>query len=147
MRLFFHAGTLLKMNSFKNLFKDFSWTVRTSFSQNRSLLIIVGRGFLTSPMLWRPLSIAYTIFLKFCPTTLSCCLQPLLPLLFLMSCFFDWMGDRSTFDVMSLNDNMDLCRVLVPQYQDDLSVFHAHTHRDTQHTQGPIDWHTHMNIY
>ena len=22
-----------------------------------------------------------------------------------------------------------------------------HTHRDTQHTQGPVDWHTHINTY
>ena len=24
---------------------------------------------------------------------------------------------------------------------------HIYTHKDIQHTQGPIDWHTHINIY
>ena len=31
---------------------------------------------------------------------LSCCLQPPTPQLFLLSCFFGWMGDRATFDVL-----------------------------------------------
>ena len=35
-----------------------------------------------TPLYWLP------TFLKFCPT------------LFLMSCFFEWMGDRATFDVL-----------------------------------------------
>ena len=26
-------------------------------------------------------------------------------------------------------------------------VFHTHTHKDTQHTQEPLDRHTHLNIY
>ena len=38
------------------------------------------------------------IFLKFCPTPLSVA-SNLHPLLFL-SCFFDWMGDRATFNVL-----------------------------------------------
>ena len=24
---------------------------------------------------------------------------------------------------------------------------HTHTHKDTEHTQGPVDWHTHIYIY
>ena len=25
--------------------------------------------------------------------------------------------------------------------------YHIHKHPNTQHTQGPVDWHTHINIY
>ena len=34
-------------------------------------------------------------------------------------------------------------------YSDLISHTHTHiyTHKDTQHTQGPVDWHTHINIY
>ena len=24
---------------------------------------------------------------------------------------------------------------------------HTHTHKDTHHIKGPVDWHTHINIY
>ena len=29
----------------------------------------------------------------------------------------------------------------------DISHTHTHTHKHTQHTLGPVDWHTHINIY
>ena len=54
-----------------------------------------------TPLYWLP------PFLKFCPTPLPRYLQPLPPLLFLMSCFFGWVGDRATFDVL-FYDVMDL---------------------------------------
>ena len=54
----------------------------------------------TLPMLWRPPNIPYPTFLKFCPTHLPCCLQPSPPLLFLINCFFEWMADCATFDVL-----------------------------------------------
>ena len=44
--------------------------------------------------------IAYITFSEFCPTPFSCCLQPSLPLLFFMSCFIHWIGDRASFDVL-----------------------------------------------
>ena len=51
-------------------------------------------------MLWRLPYIAYPTFLKFHPTPFSRCFQPSPPLLFLMSCSFDLMGDSATFDVL-----------------------------------------------
>ena len=29
----------------------------------------------------------------------------------------------------------------------DLILQNTHTHKDTQHNQRPIDWHSHINIY
>ena len=43
--------------------------------------------------------IAYPTYLKFCPTPRSIA-SNLHPLLFLMSCFFERMGERTTFDVL-----------------------------------------------
>ena len=43
--------------------------------------------------------IAYSPFFKFWPVLLHH-LQPPALLLFLLSCFFYWMGDRATFDVL-----------------------------------------------
>ena len=70
---------------------------------------IVGMAVLTPPILWRPPYTAYLppFFFKFCPPPpplpppllppTSCCCQPPTPLLFLLSCFFDLMGDGATY--------------------------------------------------
>ena len=124
------------MNSFKRLFEDFSWTIRTSFFQNSSLWVIFDRRFLTSPLLWRPPYIAYTNFLKFCPTPISCCLQPSPPLLFLMSCFFDWMDNRAIFNV--LFPLMILWMYVEPWYLNTRTILvcvsHTYTQRYTSHS-------------
>ena len=55
------------------------------------------------PILWRPCPpcIAYPCFFQILSTpSLPCCLQPHPPLLILLSCFFGWMGDHTTFDVL-----------------------------------------------
>ena len=112
------------------------------FFQNNSLWVIVGRGFLTPPILWRPPYIAYPTFLKFCPTPPSCCLQLSHPLLFLMSCFFDWMADCAAFCyfIKWYYGFMSSLGTLVPNNL-------TQTHKDTRHTQEPIDWCTHINMY
>ena len=53
-----------------------------------------------------------------------CYCQPLTPLLFLLSCFFDWLGDHATFDVLFCLMILWIhtCQTLVPQYQKDLDV-------------------------
>ena len=82
-----------------------------------------------------------------------------------------WVGDHATFDVLfylMIIWNYT-CQALVPWYQKDLDVcfmqqgvrftevWHnvifywysnliLQTHKHTQHTQGPVDWHTHINI-
>ena len=89
---------------------------RISYFQNSSLWFIVGRGFLTPSMLWRPPNIPYPNFFKFCPTPLSHCVQLSPPLLFFMFCFFDWMGDCATFDMLFHLMILWIykCRTLVP---------------------------------
>ena len=83
----------------------------------------------------------------------------------------EWVGDHATFDVLfylMIIWNYT-CQALVPWYQKDLDVcfmqqgvrftevWHnvifywysnliLQTHKHTQHTQGPVDWHTHINI-
>ena len=93
------------------------------------------------------------------------------PLLFLLSC---WMGDRATFDVFYflLNYIMDLhmlslgtvvpegpwCVFYSTRHQVYWGLTHnvtfcwypgliSHTLKHTQHTQGPLEWHIHINIY
>ena len=109
---------------------------------------------------------------KFClPSSLHlpCCLQSPPPLLILLPCFFDWMGDRATFDVpFSLMISwMYTCRALRPWcmfyaarrqvywgltcgfllvHWFDITHSQTHTCKDTQHTQGPVYWHTHINV-
>ena len=114
-------------------------------------------------------------FFKFCPTTpppWRIQLPP--PLLFLLSYFFSWIGDNATFDA-ALSDIMDLYvsnfDTLLPErpycvfyatksqvywfltyavfcwYSGLISYTHTNTHKHTQHTHGPIDWHNHTNIY
>ena len=67
-------------------------------------LAIVGRGFLTPLILWRPPYIPYILPILSDPL-LPWCLQP--PLLFLLPCFVGWMGNHTTFDAL-LNDIVDL---------------------------------------
>ena len=43
------------------------------------------------------------------------CLQPPTPMLFLLPCFFDWMGDRATFDVICCYD-VTLFNVMILRY-------------------------------
>ena len=66
--------------------------------------LIVGRGILSPLILWRPppppILPTPTFSILSNPPCLLCHLQPLPPLIFLLSCFFGWMGDRVTFDVL-----------------------------------------------
>ena len=106
------------------------------------------------------------------PLPVPCHQQPPLPLFFLLSCVFGRMVDLAIFNVLFYVMIIWIytCRVLVPYYQKDLDVcfmqqgtkfsevWHkigfllvhwfdiTHT-KHTQHTQGPVDWHTHINIY
>ena len=96
----------------------------------------------------------------FFPSLHPCHLQPLTPLLFLLSCFFGWMGDRATWCAVLLNDIMNLHmsslgtrRTLIMSFmqqgvkftRSDICVFllvlwlnitHTHTHTHSHiHTQ------------
>ena len=152
------------------LIKNFPMQLNKTFSLNiysgTSLLryTLVGSGFL-NPYIANP------PFFKFCPTS---------PLLFLLPCFFDWMSDCTTSDVLFFTSwhhgstHVDpwhlrtlqcvfLCNkasvywvlthdMVFCWYSDLVSHTHlhtltqTHTHKDTQHTQGSIDWHIHINI-
>ena len=66
-------------------------------------------------------------FFKFCPTPsprIPCHLQPPPQLFFLLSCFFGWMGDHATFDMLFylMIIWIYICQALVPWYQKDLDV-------------------------
>ena len=96
--------------------------------------------------------------------TRPCHLQPQLRLLFLLSCFFGWMGDHATFDVLFylmiawiytcrawyLSTRKTLICALCKRrqvYWDCvflLLLWFGITHKQKQHTQGPVDWHTHI---
>ena len=114
--------------------------------------------------------IAYPPFLNFCPLPLPCHLQLPSLLLFLLSCFFGWMDDRTKFDVpfylmilwithvehWYFGTRRTLmcasCNKASSLVRSDICVFlmvlwFNITHKDTQHTQGSVDWHTHINIY
>ena len=94
------------------------------------------------------------------------------PLFFLLPCFFSWMGDHTTFDVLfsdNINHYMSSLGSLVPDgpgcvfYAIRHHVYfglthtiyvtfiwydtHKHKNTHTHHTQRPVDWHTHINIY
>ena len=61
---------------------------------------IVDRGLLT-PILWQPPYVAYILFCKFRPTPFPHTQNPILPSLhFLLLCFFDWVSDCATSDVL-----------------------------------------------
>ena len=72
--------------------------------------------------------IAYPLsFFKFCPTPsplLPCHLQPPPQLFFLLSCFFDWLGDHATFDVLFylMLTWIYAFQALVPRYENDLDM-------------------------
>ena len=72
-------------------------------------------------ILLRPTILPTLTFFKFCPTPSPTST----PLLFLLHCFFGWMGDSATFAalfyVMILLINT--CRALVPKYQNDLVMW------------------------
>ena len=120
----------------------------------------------------KTLYIAYPLlFSNFLQPPLPCRLQPSPPLLIRLCCLFGWMSDRATFDRLFylMISWMYTCRALVPWCMfyatrrqiywvltrdvvfclssDLITHTHTHTHKDTQHTQGPVDWHAHINIY
>ena len=68
--------------------------------------ILAGRGVLTPPILWRPPPRpTRTLFqILSTPSPVPCYLQPLPPLLFLLSCFFRWMGDRAQGRIRAVFD-------------------------------------------
>ena len=136
-------------------------------------LYIVGRGVLTPLVYEDPLYCLPTPFSNFAqaPPTFWSSLAPL-PLFFLLSCFFGWVGDH-TFDELSYLMMIWIytCWALVPYYQKDLDVCfmqqvrgqvywgltcdvvfywysdlisHTNKQTNTQHTQGPVGWHTHI---
>ena len=81
--------------------------------------------------------IAYSTFLKFCPTPFYCCLQTSPPLLFLMPCFFDWMDDWATLDVLFhlMISWIYKCWALVPFTRTILlCISHTYTKRYTAHS-------------
>ena len=105
---------------------------------------------------------------------LPCYLQPPPALFFLFFSMFLWLKEWSChiWCAILLNDNIDLCMLslgaLVPEgpwcvfYTTRREVYWgltynvafywysdliSYTHKHTQHTQRPVDWHTHMNIY
>ena len=109
--------------------------------------------------------------------TITCRLQPAPPMLFLLSCFFGWMVSRATFDVLFylVNDIIlwiytSSLGTLVPERPwcvlcnkassllgfdtygfllvlwVEFTHINTHTNMHTK-TQGPVDWHTHINIY
>ena len=70
-------------------------------------------------ILWRPPYIAYPPIFKCCPAShpqLPCHFQPPPSLSFLLSCFFSWMGDHTTFDVLFYLRMISIytCQALVP---------------------------------
>ena len=105
--------------------------------------VIVGRGLLTPPLLWRwRTHIVFTQhFLKFVKPLFSVASN------FHLDCPFwcrlsltEWviMPHLMCYGSISLG-------TFVPEWP--CHVFHTHTHKDTQHTHGPIGWHTHVNLH
>ena len=88
-----------------------------------------------SPYFMKTPSILPNPFSDFCPTPLPCSLQPPPPLLILLPCFFDWMGDSATFDVLfylmyygsAHVESWYVCTLICY-----LSHTHTHTHTHTQ---------------
>ena len=114
------------------------------------------------PILWRP-PILPTPFLQICQTPFPCCLQPPSPLLFLLPCFFDWMGDWATFDVVFYLMILwiYLCRLRTFVSEGSWCMFllaiwfnithtntdkHTHTHTHT-HTYTHTHTHTHIHTH
>ena len=122
-------------------------------------LYIVDRGMLNLYFMKTPL---YCL-----PPPLPCHFKPPIPMFFLLSCFFDRMADRTTLDVLFYLMIIWIytCSALVPYYQKDLdmcfmqkassllrsetcfftgTLIWYHTHKHTQHTLRPVDWHAHI---
>ena len=133
-------------------------------------LYIVGRGVLT-PLFYEDLLYCLFRLFQMLKKKISCHLQPPPSLFFLLPCFFSWMGDNTTFDVLFylMIISIYTCQALVSLYQKDLDVgfvqkassllssdtynlgqihliSHTQTHKHAQHTLGPVDWHTHIDI-
>ena len=111
-----------------------------------------------------PAIIPPPLFFKFCSTSNH--LLPPPPLFFLLPDFSDWIGDHISFNmcfahlescyfstrrtllcvlcnkVSSLLRSDTYCSLLLVLWFD-----MTQTHEDTYHSQGPIDWHTYINIY
>ena len=119
-------------------------------------VFIVEKGSQTL-FLWRP---PFFQFYSLTPAPpFPCHLQTLPPLFLQLTGFFGWMGDHATFDVLFY------LMIWIYTYQalGPWCVFHAtrwglthnftgtliwyHTQKYTQHTQGPVDWHTHLSKY
>ena len=134
--------------------------------RNFQSLYIVCRGMLTSLFYENTLPIllnspSFQVLPP--PPTISCHFQSAPPLLFLLSCFFGWMGDCATFDVLFYLIiiwilGMSSLVTLVPEVYWGLThnmvfywyydlISHTLSHKYTQHTQEPKELHTHWNIY
>ena len=76
-----------------------------------------------------PLILPIPTFFKFCPThphfIATSNSPPPPPLFFLLSCFFGWIGDHATFDVLFylMIIWVYTCQALVPWHQKDLDVY------------------------
>ena len=87
-------------NNFKSFKENFIKWNQVKRSLQRALfyrdITTFGRGLLIRPILWRS-PILFTLpFFKFCPSPSPTST----PLLFLLPCFFGWMGDHATFAVL-----------------------------------------------
>ena len=99
----------------------------------------------------------FFLILSTSPPPLSCHLQQPPQMFFLLPCFFGWMGDHATFDVLfclgtlvpwdvfyttrrQVYGGLTHCGFLLVLWFD---IKHTHT----KHTQRPVDWYTHINIY
>ena len=97
------------------------------------------------PILWRPPILPTPIFQILSNPPCRCQTAP--PLFFLLSCFFDQIGDWATFDVLFCLIMIlwiHTCQTLVSQYQD-LDV--GFMQQGIKNTHTPVDWHTHINTY
>ena len=79
------------------------WFYNAGYGKFLKFLDIVDRGVLT-PLLYEDLPILpFPLFQMLStppPPQFPCHLQPPPTLFFLLSCFFSWMGDPTTFDVL-----------------------------------------------
>ena len=117
-----------------------------------------------------PLNIAYPLFWNFVQPLFSVTSNP-----HPHCSFFGWMGDHATLEVLfylilwiytcraMVLDVYDLDVCFIQQGVKFTEVWHmwffasaltwyhtqehTHTHKDTQHTQGPVNLHAHINIY
>ena len=100
------------------------------------------------------------------PPLLTTPLPPTPPLLILLFCFFGWMGDRATIDALLFLMISRMykcwasgtwcmfytkrCQVYWGLKHDVVfagTLIWYHTHKQAQHNWGPVDQHTHVNIY